>query len=211
MFAAKSGDKAATADFASRFETTQDVEEVAPFGDVGFSGEEIAKEDSVASEELAGKGFEGGIGAAGFFDSGWRRVQFFGKKGPTAGSCAGWATIWSFCGGGFAARVHAGTELVEAIGRRQAGCGEFPERVLGLEAGEVGDTLEVVGEAGSPLLEEGAELECVRAEGSRQLLLIYRLLGERLRQPIGCLADVEGDRCSVGRDDATRAGCLVGG
>ena len=48
-----------------------------------------------------------------------------------------------------------GAELVEAVGGGEAGGGELPERVLGLLAGEIGDALDVVGEAGAALLEEG--------------------------------------------------------
>ena len=70
-----------------------------------------------------------------------------------------------FGGGGFAARVHHGAELVEAVGGGEASGGQLPERVLGLLAGEVEDALDVVGEAGSALLEEGAELEGFGAEG----------------------------------------------
>ena len=45
----------ATANFAAGFETAEDVEEISPFGCVGFAGEEIAEEDSVACEEVAGE------------------------------------------------------------------------------------------------------------------------------------------------------------
>ena len=65
----------------------------------------------------------------------------------------------------FAARVHHGAELVEAVGGGEAGGGEFPEGVLGLRAGERGDSLDVVGEAGSALLEEGADLQGFGREG----------------------------------------------
>lgn len=134
LFATKAGYKAAAADLSARFETAQDVEEIAPFGSVGFPGEEIAEEDSVASEELAGEGLEGAVGAASLFDDSRRRVQFFGEKRPAAGGSAGLAAVWSFGAGGFATGVHAGAELVEAIGRGQAGRSEFPERVLDLMA-----------------------------------------------------------------------------
>jgi hypothetical protein len=68
LFANEAGDEAASADLAASFEAAEDVEEVAPFGGVGFAGEQVAEEDAVAGEELAGEGFEGGVGAAGFFD-----------------------------------------------------------------------------------------------------------------------------------------------
>jgi hypothetical protein len=68
LLADEAGDEAASADFSAGFEAAEDVEEVPPFGGVGFAGEEIAEEDAVTGEELAGEGFEGGVGAAGLFD-----------------------------------------------------------------------------------------------------------------------------------------------
>ena len=68
LFAAEAGEEAPAADLAAGFETAEDVEEVAPSGGVGFAGEQVAEEDAVAGEELAGKGFEGGVGAAGLLD-----------------------------------------------------------------------------------------------------------------------------------------------
>ena len=68
LFAAEAGEEAAATDFAAGFETAEDVEEVAPTGGVGLAGEEVAEEDAVAGEELAGEGFEGGVGAAGLRD-----------------------------------------------------------------------------------------------------------------------------------------------
>jgi hypothetical protein len=68
LFAAEAGEEAAAADLAAGFETAENVEEVAPSGGVRFAGEEIAKEDAVAGEELAGEGFESGVGAAGLLD-----------------------------------------------------------------------------------------------------------------------------------------------
>ena len=68
LLAAEAGEEAAATDFAAGFEAAQDVEEVAPFGGVGFTGEEVAKEDAVTGEEHFGGGFEGGVGAAGLFD-----------------------------------------------------------------------------------------------------------------------------------------------
>ena len=65
LFAREAGDEAASAGFATGFEAAEDVEEVAPFGGVGLSGEEIAEEDAVAGEEHAGGGFVGGVECAG--------------------------------------------------------------------------------------------------------------------------------------------------
>ena len=48
LFAAEAGDEAAAADFAAGFEAAEDVEEFAPLGGVGFAGEKVAEEDSVA-------------------------------------------------------------------------------------------------------------------------------------------------------------------
>ena len=211
LFAAEAGDEAAAANLAAGFETAEDVEEIAPFGGVGFAGEEVAEEDAVAGEELAGEGFEGGVGAAGLFDGGWSGVEFFGEERPASGGAAGGALAGGFGGGGFAAGVHAGAELVEAVGCGEACGGEFPERVLGLLAGEVGDALDVVGEAGAALLEEGAELEGVGAEGGGEFFFFDGLLGEGVGEPVGGLADVEGDGGGVGGDDAAWAGGFVCG
>ena len=73
LFAAETGEEAAAADFAAGFETAKDVEEVAPFRGVGFAGEEVAEEDAVTGEELAGEGFEGGVGLPCAQDSGLSR------------------------------------------------------------------------------------------------------------------------------------------
>jgi len=115
-------------------------------------------------------------------------------------------------GGGFAAGVHAGAELIEAVGGGEPCGGQFPEGVLGLLAGEVGDALDVVGEAGSALLEQSAELESMGAEGGGESFLFDGLLGEGVGEPIGGFADVEGDGSGVGRDDtAGAAGCFAVG
>ncbi len=68
LLAEGAGDEAATADLSTGFETTEDGEEVAPFGGVGFAGEKLAEEDAVAAEEDAGVGVECGVGAAGVGD-----------------------------------------------------------------------------------------------------------------------------------------------
>jgi hypothetical protein len=76
LFAAEAGDEAAAADLAAGFKTAEDIEEIAPFGGVGFAGEEVAEEDAVTGKELAGEGFEGGVGSAGLLDRG---LGFFGR------------------------------------------------------------------------------------------------------------------------------------
>jgi hypothetical protein len=76
LLAAETGDETAAANLAAGFETAEDVEEVAPFGGVGFAGEEVTEEDAVTGEELAGEGLESGVGAAGLFD---RDLSFFGR------------------------------------------------------------------------------------------------------------------------------------
>ena len=80
LFAAEAGEEAAATNLAAGFEAAEDVEEIAPFGGVGFSGEEIAEEDSVASKELAGEGFEGCVGATGLLDYSWGGVEFFREQ-----------------------------------------------------------------------------------------------------------------------------------
>jgi hypothetical protein len=83
--------------------------------------------------------------------------------------------------------------------------------VVGLLAREAGHALEVVGEAGAALPEEGAELEGVRAEGGSEFFFFDGLLREGVGEPIGGFADVEGDGSGVGRDDAAGAGGFVRG
>jgi hypothetical protein len=78
LFPAESGDEAAAADLASSFEAAENVEEIAPFGRVGFAGEEVTEEYPVAGEELAGEGFEGGVGTTGLLDGS------LGELGPLA-------------------------------------------------------------------------------------------------------------------------------
>ena len=70
LFAAETGEEAAAADLAAGFETAEDVEEVAPSGGVGFAGKKVAEEDAVTGEELAGEGFESGVGLLRTQDSG---------------------------------------------------------------------------------------------------------------------------------------------
>ena len=99
--------------------------------------------------------------------------------------------------------------MIEAVGGGQAGGGEFPESVGGLLAGEAGDALQVVGEAGAALGEQGADAEGFGREGGGEELLVDGLLGERVGQPVGGLADVEGDGRGVGGDDAAGGGSIA--
>jgi len=177
LFAAKAREEAAAADFAASFKTAKDVEEIAPFGGVGFAREKVAEENAVPGEELAGERFEGSVGAAGLLDCGRSSMQFFGEERPAACGASGGTLVGCFGDGGSATGVHAGTELIEAVGGGEACGGELPEGMLGLLAREIGDALDVVGEAGPALLEEGAELEGVGAEGGGKLFFFDALLG----------------------------------
>ena len=78
LFAAEAGEEAPAADLAAGFETAEDVEEVAPSGGVGLAGEKVAEEDAVTGEELAGEGFESGVGAAGLLDCTLLELGFVG-------------------------------------------------------------------------------------------------------------------------------------
>lgn len=154
LLAAEAGEETATTNLAACFEAAKNVQEIAPFRSVGFAGEEVAEENSIASEKLTRKGFQRGVGAAGLFYCGWSCVKFLAKKGPAAGSVTRWSFTMGFGSGGFAAWIHAGAELVEAVcGGKPCGS-KLPKGVLSLLTGEVGDALDVVGEAGSALLEE---------------------------------------------------------
>ncbi len=241
LLAAEAGDEAAAADLAAGFEAAEDAEEIAPFGGVGFAGEEVAEEDCRSGRGACGRRIRGRRRCGGLVR--WRLVSWAGswmrtppvrreadsarpgapgfvvvgfvEEGPAAGGAAGGAFAWGFGGGGFAAGIHHGAELVEAVGGGEAGGGELPEGVLGLLAGEVGDALDVVGEAGSALLEEGAELQGFGAEGGGEFCFFDGLLGEGVGEPVGGFADVEGDGGGVGGDDAAgrrrRRRCRPGG
>jgi hypothetical protein len=203
LFAAEAGEEAASADLAAGLKTAEDVEEVAPFGGVRLAGEQIAEKDAIASEELAGEGFESCIGSASLLDCGRGSMEFFGEKRPTAGGAAGGTLVGCFGDGGSTAGVHAGAELIEAVGGGEACGGEFPEGVLGLLAREVGDALNVVGEAGAALLKEGAEQKRVGAEGCGEFFIFDALLSKGVGKPAGGFADVEGDGSGVRGDNAT--------
>ena len=109
----------------------------------------------------------GGCGGLGPHPSsgtrGTRICGCFVEEGPAARGAAGWALPCCGFGVGFAAGIHHGSELVEAVGGGEACGGELPEGLLDLLAGEAEDALDVVGEAGSTLPEDGAELQGFRA------------------------------------------------
>ena len=97
-------------------------------------------------------------GAPGFCDS-QRRDQRPAEA--RVGRLPGVSLDWDLRRGSIMA-----AELVEAVGGGQAGGGELPEGVLGLLFGEGGDALEVVGEAGSTLGEQGCGFGGLRGRGS---------------------------------------------
>ena len=152
LLAPEAGDEATATNLSPSFEAAEDAEQVAPFGSVRLAGEEISEEDAIAREEHAGRGFVSGVGAASLLDCGGGGVGLFCEERPATGGAASVAFDGSGGSGGFAAWVHHGAELIEAVRRGETGGGEFPESLLGLGAGEVGDALDVVGEAGSALL-----------------------------------------------------------
>src|ERR1017187_7896093 len=79
----------------------------------------------------------------------------------------------------------------------------------GLRAGEAGEPLEVGGEAGPAPGEKRADCEGLGRESGSEELLVDGLLGEGVGQPVGGLADVEGDGRGVGRDDAAGGGSIA--
>ncbi len=80
MFTGEAGDEAAAADLTASLKTPEDVEKVAPFGGVGFAGEEVAEEDSITVEELASEGLKRSVGAARFFNRGWGGAELIGEE-----------------------------------------------------------------------------------------------------------------------------------
>jgi len=67
LFAAESGDEAATANFALCFFAAERGQQIAPWWSECFAREQIAEEDAPALQELIGEG--GGSGIAGHFVS----------------------------------------------------------------------------------------------------------------------------------------------
>ncbi len=135
-------------------------------------------------------------------DGGIRGCGGFEEEGPAAGGGACGAAGCGFGSGCLAARIHQGAELVEAVGGGEAGGGELPEGVGGLLAGEAGEALEVGGEAGAALGEDGAEAEGFGRESGGEEGLVDGVRREGVGEPVGGLAQVEGDGRGVGGDDA---------
>ena len=79
-----------------------------------------------------------------------------------------------------------------------------------MELVEAGETLEVSGEGGAALGEEGAEQLGFGREGFGEDGWLDALGGEGVVQPVGGLAEVEGDGCGCGWDDAARGGGIGG-
>jgi len=200
LFAGEARDEAATSNLAAGLKTAENIEQIAPFRSIGFAGEEVAEEDSIPVEELTSEGLEGSVGAARFFDRGCSGVELLREKRPAASGVACGTLAWGIEGGGTAAGIHAGAELIESVSRGETGGGELPESVLGLLAGQTRYTLEIVREAGSALLEEGPQLETVVAEGRNKFFFFDRLLGESVGEPVGGLADVERNGGGIGGD-----------
>ena len=78
-----------------------------------------------------------------------------------------------------------------------------------LGAGQAGDALQIVREAGAALLEQCADAQGIGRERRRQERLVYGLLCERVRKPLGGLTDVERNRCGIGGNHAPRTGCAI--
>jgi hypothetical protein len=57
LFPSESRNEAPPADFATTLETAKNIEEIAPLGGVRFTREQVAEQDSITSEELAGERF----------------------------------------------------------------------------------------------------------------------------------------------------------
>ncbi len=198
--------------------------EIAPLGGVRLAGEEIAEEDAVAGEEHAGGGLHGGVVEVGPGDARLRSGVLASRARRAASAqrsdqrpavvraaARRRVEVGRLGGGGLAAGIHQGAELVEAVGGGEAGGGELPEGVLGLLSGEGEVALEVGGEAGAALVEEGADAEGFGAEGVGEVVLFDALLGEGVGEPVGGLAEVEGDGGGVGGDDAARCAALACG
>ena len=130
------------------------------------------------------------------------RILGLDQERPTAGGGAGGTFGGGVGGGWLATGIHQSAELVEAVGRGEAGSSEFPEGAGGLLPGEAGEALEVGGEAG-PALARSARIARASGESAGgEELLVDGLLGEGVGQPVGGFADVEGDGRGVGGDDA---------
>ena len=129
LFTAEAGDEAAATDFAAGFEAAEDAEEIAPFGDVGLAGEEVAEEDSVAVEEHPGGGLVGCVGAAGLFYGGGRVVAR-SRKAPTYPTMrlserVGHPVPWLLRRGGTSGRRSCGWFVCRGL-RWKWVCGGYP-------------------------------------------------------------------------------------
>lgn len=146
MFAGEARDEAAAADGSPRFHAAQDGEQVAPGGSDGSAGEQIAKDDAPAQEQLAGDGLRA-------FGEGESSGDVT-KDGPTSGGVAGTGEAFTaFTATPFG--IDEGAEIFEAVGGDESGGDQFPESVLDF-AREAADGADDVGEeAGSELFEGG--------------------------------------------------------
>lgn len=204
LLAAETGDEAAAADFTPRFQAAENAEKIAPPGGVGLTSEKIAEEDSITRKQHAGCGFESDISATSLLDWSGRGVDLFREERPASGRAANIPLTGSIGSSRSSARVHHDAKLVEAVGSRKTGSGQLPERMLCLWPREIEDALDIVGETGSSLLEQCANLKGFGTERLLKLGFFDALLRERVGQPVGRLANVEGDGSRIGRDDAAR-------
>ena len=100
------------------------------------------------------------------------------EQRPPPGRVSGSASPFpSLCSA--ATRVHKGAEIVEAIGRDQAGGREFPESFFHFRRKMVGHPYKIGKEAGTSLV-----------QGTTQILRHVTQLGKRVR-PIRCRAILE--------------------
>ena len=140
----------------------------------------------------------------------WHRGRgLFAKEGPAAGGGAGRSPAGGIGGLRLAARVHHGAELVEPVGCGESSGGQLPQGVLSLLPGQSGYTLEVIGEAGSAVGEQGTNLQGFGGEASVEIGGVDALGRERVGKPVGGLAQVEGDGGGVGGDHTAWGGTVA--
>lgn len=195
LFAGEARDEAAAADGSPRFHAAQDGEQVAPGGSDGFAGEQIAKDDAPAQEQLAGDGLRA-------FGEGESSGDVT-KDGPTSGGVAGTGEAFTaFTATPFG--IDEGAEIFEAVGGDESGGDQFPESVLDF-AREAADGADDVGEeAGSELFEGGkhvaggvGEVDCAR-HGRRH-------------EPGGVFTEEEGDGSDASGADVPGVSLFEGG
>ena len=206
--------------------------EVAPLGGVGFAGEEIAEEDAVAAEEDAGVGVEGGVGWLGGGDGGgvaglraglcarrWSRHGggtrcVVAEQRPAAGGGAGGGAFAEAGGGGLAmaADLRRGSIMARSWSKPSA---EARPAVASSQSAVVVCSLvrperrwRSAVKAAPRVAEERADLLGFGREGLREDGFVDALGGEGVVQPVGGLAEVEGDGRGGGGDDAAGCGCL---